>query len=96
MPPSPTTIHHPFAPTNTLFIFKDSFRRMISPIRILTKIYINVSKGQTFNQKSTYSERTAPMPTWKRMANMAGTVDVGKFFRFAPSRNSCKKTYKSI
>ena len=38
----------------------------------------------TFNQKSKYSNRTAPMPTWKRMANVACSALVGKFFKVHP------------
>lgn len=31
------------------------------------------------------------MPAWKRMANVAGTVDLGKLLKFTRSVRSCRK-----
>lgn len=64
---------------------------MINLAQVLNICKSSDSKGCTFIQKRAYRKRTAPMPTWKRIANVAGTVDVGKLFKFTPSHSNCKE-----
>ena len=36
------------------------------------------------------------MPTWNRIANVAGTAEEGKFLKFTPKRTSCHRHKRKV